>query len=124
MKYRSSLLHTCWCIVFECLNSNLYLNSFGWIVFVFFQNRKPFPFTFFPSPQSGPLNPAPQPTSTAAQLTGGPAWPAVRCRPAEADGRASPVISFPAPLPTPLPSRGRVRLGVRATPSRSRGPAR
>jgi hypothetical protein len=27
------MLHTCWCIAFECLNSNLYLNSFVWRAF-------------------------------------------------------------------------------------------
>jgi hypothetical protein len=44
MKYRSLLLHTCFCIGFECLNLNLCLNSFDWVVF---QTRKPFHFSYF-----------------------------------------------------------------------------
>jgi hypothetical protein len=37
------MLHTCWCIGFVCLNSNLHLNSF---VCCFSKSEKPIPFSF------------------------------------------------------------------------------
>jgi hypothetical protein len=100
MKYRSSLLHTCWCIVFECLNSNLYLNSFGWL---FFKNRKPFSFIllsythfwsvfvlaqFHRRPQAPPQFLAQRAASPAAR----PSAAQHRGRPAAATGGAPPVI--------------------------------
>jgi hypothetical protein len=44
------MLHTCWCIVFECLNSNLCLNSFGCLLLKIW---KSFPFLFSLSLSSG-----------------------------------------------------------------------
>jgi hypothetical protein len=40
-------LHTCWCIVFECLNSNLGLNSIDW---VFSKLETLFLLTLYPYP--------------------------------------------------------------------------
>jgi hypothetical protein len=44
------MLHTCWCIGFVCLNSNLHLNLIVWSDF---KIENPFSFVLFPSILSG-----------------------------------------------------------------------
>jgi hypothetical protein len=120
-------MHICCCIVFDCFDSNLCLNSF---VCFFRKNRKTF-FLFFlvsaqppskvrPSPlfSTGPplflpprRNPAPLPAQSG---------PPARRHPAEADGRAPPII----PFPVPRSNRSRARPWARAARACGLGPAR
>jgi hypothetical protein len=80
-------LHTCWSIVFECLNSNSYLNSFDWVVFQI-ENLSLLSFSFLPisgllcfeprSPKPGRAPSVPQPGSPSHLGLCGPLrlWPA------------------------------------------------
>jgi hypothetical protein len=78
------MLHTCWCIILKCLNSNLHLNSIVWSVFKLGNSVSllsfPFPpfwpvFCFGPSPGS-PL----RPPHLSAWLTPQPLKPAQLAR--------------------------------------------
>jgi hypothetical protein len=125
MKYRSLLLHTCWCIVFECLNSNLYLNSFGWL----FSKIKTISFSLY-SPfliLARSLFEPSTPRSGRAPSTPGPARrlpPPLRCRSAQCGPmRPSTAAARPLPLtggPCPSsPTSGQRPTGGRVpTPSR------
>jgi hypothetical protein len=125
MNYRSLLLHSCCCIVFICLNSNLCLNS----SFVnSFEIAKGFLFPFFSFPASGPIFPA-QPSWFArpsspfqplqpSQLTPrGPLQPASSPPPCVADRWGPVVIPDLRPDPKPNPT---VRCGRVASPARPR----
>jgi hypothetical protein len=105
MKYRSSLLHTCWCIILLCLNSNSGLNS----LFGLCLKMK----TFLLTPPSFSLF-GPAPAAAHRQLRGpaglsSPAQPALvpaRAPATAADGCPPPVIPLAAQPPASQPSRG------------------
>jgi hypothetical protein len=119
-------LHTCCCIVFECLDSNLCLNSFYWIVFSKIEN--PFhPLFLFACAahrsKSGGGPPTPPPVRSCTPPHLGPARPSVQRRPicASAAARWGPrVIPHLAPCPgrtrgpTPSLRRARPRVWPRA----------
>jgi hypothetical protein len=52
MNYRIYLLHSCWCIAFDCLNSNSHLNSIACAPFKLFQPFTPLSLSL---PHSGPF---------------------------------------------------------------------
>jgi hypothetical protein len=89
------MLHTCWSIVFECLNSNLYLNSF---VCCFTKiSRTTFPFFYLPSIPFRPV-------FVLAQSCRSPAAPLLflshgRCQPARPSASSSAQPSIAAAQP-------------------------
>jgi hypothetical protein len=109
-------LHTCWSIVFECLNSNSYLNSFDWVVFQI-ENLSLLSFSFVPnsgmlcfeliSPKSGRAPSVPQPGSPSHLVLYGP----LRLWPGAAQPRAPPVLRLTGGSRPSFPTSGRVRLG-------------
>jgi hypothetical protein len=129
MKYRSLLLHSCRCIVFGCLDSNLDLNSNCFFVFKGNRIRKIKEKTTSPNPSCSSPAPPQQPTfpfsrarsaqfaksAEAPSFPGparrqprgpaglpGPAQPGLlpaRARPPAADGWPPPVIPNPCAPP-------------------------
>jgi hypothetical protein len=88
MKYRSLLLHTCWCIVFEVFEFKFMFEFICLNVFVKLEKNKAF--TLYPSipfwPTCVPACQS-QPASAAAQPTSGPARPTSTPPPSPACGR-------------------------------------
>jgi hypothetical protein len=95
MKYRSLPLHSCRCIVFECLDSNLGLNSNLFACFrkgIEIKKRKP---TSRPTqPRSRAQRPSKISRPSAAHSP-----PSPRAPPPVADGWGPPLICFLAPQP-------------------------
>jgi hypothetical protein len=111
MKYRSLLLHSCRCIVFECLNSNPCLNS---IVWMFFKKKILLLFSLYPYPISSPCSFWPstgqvrwRPLHSLAQCAASPPLPAQaqRSRFFFSSCERSPLAFWPSCGP-PLPPTG------------------
>jgi hypothetical protein len=105
-------LHTCCCIVFVCLNSNLCLNS-NFVSSL--ENSKGF---LFPSPANPALGPAPNQTrGPALRSPVGPAGPLHRLPPCLAARWGPTVITFTSPEPAVRPHRAAPRLHAGRAPA-------